>query len=79
MATLAAPSFESNIPPTRADLFPCAVRRWKRSRRMELHCENCRTVTKRNVQALKWCPVCGVPMLVLEPGKPHRRAKAVQL
>jgi hypothetical protein len=75
MSTIALPQEQSNtvVFPTRTQLFPCAVRRFKRSRRMVLDCEACHTITTRNVQALRHCPTCGVPLLVQEPGKPHRK------
>jgi rRNA maturation endonuclease Nob1 len=72
--TIALPQNESNVVfPTRAQLFPCAVRRFRRSRRMVLDCENCHTITRHNPQRMRRCPICGVPVWTQEPGKPHRK------
>jgi Zn finger protein HypA/HybF involved in hydrogenase expression len=81
MSTVAPAFEEGNIVAqlTRADLVPHAVRQFYTIRRMELYCYNCGKTTRRNVQALRHCPQCGIAVRIVKPGRPHRKVKVVTL
>jgi rRNA maturation endonuclease Nob1 len=73
MSTITTDVLQSNTE-QRTVTFP-AFREFTATRKMVLHCYNCKTVTRRNPQSLKFCPVCGANVLINEPGKPHRKVK----
>lgn len=80
MSTITVDDSQGNTEPVsntgRTIILP-AMREYKRVRRMQLRCFNCDTVTQRAVQTMLCCPACGARVLILDPGKPHRKAKVI--